>query len=107
MEPTEGDTLMTPQTLNITEHCTFSVTVSKAHQSPQGAADGVLVPGGFGHGSEESKAKFLLPCAMYARENKCSIPRHRPGRLGMQVAIIELARSVPGLKDANSADCGV
>ena len=62
------------------------------------------VPGGFGHGSEESKAKFLLPCAMYARENKCSIPRHRPGRLGMQVAIIELARSVPGLKDANSAE---
>jgi CTP synthase len=48
----------------ITEHCTFSVTVSKAHQSSQGA-DGVLVPGGFGDGGVEGK----IIAAKYAREN--------------------------------------
>ena len=74
-------TLMTLQTLNITEHCTFSVTVSKAHQSPQGAADGVLVPGGFGHGEVQGK----ILAAKYARENNVPyVGIGLAGRLGTQ-----------------------
>uniref|UniRef100_A0A0A8ZYC0 Emb2742 (Embryo defective 2742) n=1 Tax=Arundo donax TaxID=35708 RepID=A0A0A8ZYC0_ARUDO len=45
MEPTERDARL--QT-NITEHCMFSITISEAYQFSQGA-DGILVPGGFGH----------------------------------------------------------
>ncbi|CAO2209435.1 unnamed protein product [Urochloa humidicola] len=60
-------------------------------------ADGVLVPGGFGHGGVEGK----ILAAKYAREN--NVPYLGIG-LGMQVAVIEFARSVLGLKDANSAE---
>lgn len=58
---------------------------------------GILIPGGFG--SRGLKGKIKAAC--YARENK--IPFFGIC-LGMQVAIIEIARNVCKLKDANSAE---
>jgi len=58
---------------------------------------GVLVPGGFGVRGIEGK----LNAARYARENK--IP-YLGLCLGMQVATIEFARNVCGIKDANSTE---
>jgi len=59
--------------------------------------DGVLVPGGFGSRGIEGKIKAIN----FARENK--IP-FLGICLGMQCAVIEFARNVCGLKDANSAE---
>ena len=59
--------------------------------------DAVLVPGGFGERGIEGKIK----AAQYARENK--IP-YLGICLGMQVAVIEYARHVANLKDANSTE---
>jgi CTP synthase len=59
--------------------------------------DGVLVPGGFGHRGIEG----MILVAKYARENK--IP-YFGICLGMQVAVIEYARNVLGLKDAHSTE---
>lgn len=60
-------------------------------------ADGVLVPGGFGRGEVEGE----ILAAKYAREN--NVP-YLGICLGMQVAVIELARSVLGVKDANNTE---
>lgn len=62
-----------------------------------GFADGILVPGGFGPRGIEGK----ITAAKYARENK--IP-YFGLCLGMQVAVIEFARNVLGLKGANSLE---
>ena len=62
-----------------------------------GELDGILVPGGFGDRGVEGK---ILACR-YAREN--DIP-YFGICLGMQIAVIEFARSVLGLKTANSAE---
>ena len=62
-----------------------------------GGYDGILVPGGFG--SRGIKGKILA--AKYAREN--NIP-FLGICLGMQMAVVEFARNVLGLKDANSAE---
>ncbi|MFC5519348.1 CTP synthase [Polaromonas jejuensis] len=59
--------------------------------------DGILVPGGFGVRGVEGK----ICTARFARENK--IP-YLGICLGMQVATIEFARHVAGLKDANSTE---
>jgi CTP synthase len=59
--------------------------------------DGVLVPGGFGNRGIEGK----ICSANHARENK--IP-FLGICLGMQIAVIEFARNVAGLKDANSSE---
>ncbi|MFZ9034841.1 MAG: CTP synthase [Francisellaceae bacterium] len=59
--------------------------------------DGILVPGGFGHRGVEGKVKAV----QYARENK--IP-YLGICLGMQVAVIEYARHVLGLVEANSTE---
>ena len=59
--------------------------------------DAVLVPGGFGKRGIEGK----ICAARYAREHK--IP-YLGICLGMQVATIEYARHVAGLKDANSTE---
>ena len=59
--------------------------------------DAILVPGGFGHRGIEG----MITTAEYARENK--IP-YLGICLGMQVAIIEFARNVLKLKDANSSE---
>jgi CTP synthase len=58
---------------------------------------GVLVPGGFGNRGIEGK----ILAAQYARENK--IP-YLGLCLGMQIAVIEFARNVCGLKGANSTE---
>ncbi|MCW5653603.1 CTP synthase [Hydrogenophaga sp.] len=59
--------------------------------------DAILVPGGFGKRGIEGK----ICAARYARENK--VP-YLGICLGMQVATIEYARHVAGLKDANSTE---
>jgi len=59
--------------------------------------DGILVPGGFGKRGIEGK----IATARYARENK--VP-YLGICLGMQVATIEFARNVAGLKGANSTE---
>ena len=62
-----------------------------------GEVDGILVPGGFGDRGTEGK----ILAAQYARENK--IP-YFGICLGMQIATIEFARNVCGLKGANSTE---
>ncbi len=59
--------------------------------------DGLLVPGGFGYRGIEGKIKAI----QYARE--CEIP-YFGICLGMQTAVIEFARHVLGLNDANSTE---
>ena len=62
-----------------------------------GSLDGILVPGGFGHRGIEG----MILAAQYAREH------HLPYFgicLGMQIAVIEYARHVLKLKDANSGE---
>lgn len=62
-----------------------------------GGTDGILVPGGFGGRGIEGK----ILAAEYARSH------HVPYLgicLGMQVAVIEYARGVLGLRDANSSE---
>ncbi len=59
--------------------------------------DAVLVPGGFGKRGVEGK----IQTAKFARENK--VP-YLGICLGMQVATIEYARHVAGMKDANSTE---
>ena len=59
--------------------------------------DGVLVPGGFGTRGVEGKLKVIK----YARENK--IP-YFGLCYGMQLLVIEYARNVLGLKDANTRE---
>jgi CTP synthase len=59
--------------------------------------DGILVPGGFGDRGTEGK----IAAARYARERK--IP-YFGLCLGLQIAVIEIARNVLGLKGANSTE---
>ena len=60
-------------------------------------ADGILVPGGFGERGIEGK----IGAARFARQNQ--IP-YLGLCLGMQVMVIEFARHVLGLRDANSTE---
>ncbi|XP_077226960.1 CTP synthase family protein [Tasmannia lanceolata] len=60
-------------------------------------ADGILVPGGFGDRGVQGK----ILAAKYAREN--NVP-FLGICLGMQIAVIEYARSILGLQDANSTE---
>ncbi len=60
-------------------------------------SDGILVPGGFGNRGVEGK----ITAIKYARENK--IPFFGIC-LGMQCAVIEFARNICGLTDANSSE---
>ncbi|HEY3318844.1 MAG TPA: CTP synthase, partial [Coriobacteriia bacterium] len=59
--------------------------------------DGILVPGGFGIRGIEGKVR----AAKYAREN---LVPYFGICLGLQVAVVEFARHVAGLADANSAE---
>lgn len=59
--------------------------------------DGIIVPGGFGNRGVEG----MILAAEYAREN--DLP-YLGICLGMQVAVIEFARNVAGIKDANSGE---
>jgi CTP synthase len=59
--------------------------------------DGIVVPGGFGYRGVEG----MVQAARYAREHQ--VP-YLGLCLGLQVMVIELARSRLGLEDANSAE---
>ena len=59
--------------------------------------DGIIVPGGFGNRGIEGKIETIK----YARENKVPFLGIC---LGMQMAVVEFARDVLGLKEANSAE---
>lgn len=59
--------------------------------------DGILVPGGFGDRGTEGK----IATVRFARENR--VP-YLGICLGMQVAVIEYARHLAGLADANSSE---
>ncbi|MCF6298268.1 MAG: CTP synthase [Thiomicrorhabdus sp.] len=59
--------------------------------------DAILVPGGFGERGVEGKISAI----QFARENK--IP-YLGICLGMQMAVVEFARHVAGLKDAHSSE---
>jgi CTP synthase len=62
-----------------------------------GTADGILVPGGFG----ERGVEGMIIAARYARESK---KPYFGICLGMQIMVIEFARSVLGLEGANSTE---
>ena len=59
--------------------------------------DGIIVPGGFGVRGTNGK----IACVKYAREN--DLP-YLGLCLGFQMAVLEYARNVCGLKDANSTE---
>ena len=59
--------------------------------------DGIIVPGGFGSRGIEG----MILAAKYARENNIA---YFGICLGMQIAVIEYARNVAGIADANSGE---
>jgi CTP synthase len=61
------------------------------------SVDGILVPGGFGHRGVEGKIRAVR----YARENR--VPFFGIC-LGMQLAVVEIARQMAGLEGANSSE---
>ncbi|MDP4879368.1 MAG: CTP synthase, partial [Opitutales bacterium] len=71
--------------------------IEKDPKKHLGTLDGILIPGGFGDRGTEGK----IAAAKYAREN--GIP-YFGLCLGMQIAVIEYARNVTGLEDANSTE---
>jgi CTP synthase len=92
------------------EHCSVHLGVNVAFKwldtteiSPAnvvrrlGDVHGIIVPGGFGIRGTEGK----IECIRYARENK--VP-YLGLCLGFQMAVIEYARNVCGLPDANSTE---
>jgi CTP synthase len=74
-----------------------SETIDETSAAQLAQFDAILVPGGFGERGVEGK----ISTARFARESK--IP-YLGICLGMQVATIEFARNVAGLKDANSTE---
>ena len=74
-----------------------SETITPENVARLAKFDGILVPGGFGVRGVEGK----ICAARFARENK--VP-YLGICLGMQVATIEFARHMAGLKDANSTE---
>ena len=74
-----------------------SERIEREGTSPLADVDAILVPGGFGERGIEGK----IATAKYAREQQ--IP-YLGICLGMQVAVIEYARNVAGMKDANSTE---
>ncbi len=74
-----------------------SETLESGDMSSLAGMDAILVPGGFGNRGVEGK----ILAVQYARENK--VP-YLGICLGMQVAVIEYARNVVGLKNAHSTE---
>ena len=62
-----------------------------------GDVHGIIVPGGFGVRGTEGK----IECIRYARENRMP---YLGLCLGFQMAVIEYARNVCGIADANSTE---
>ncbi len=71
----------------------------RTRRSGSKEVDGILVPGGFGHRGAEGK----ILAARFARERK--VP-YFGICFGMQMAVIEAARSLAGITDANSTEFG-
>ena len=65
-----------------------------------GEYDGILVPGGFGNRGIQGK----IAAIKYARENKVPFLGIC---LGMQMAVVEFARNVLGIEDADSAEFNI
>src|SRR6186713_2101015 len=76
-----------------------SEQIERSGPSVLAGLDGVLVPGGFGDRGVEGK----IAAIRYAREN--NVPFFGIC-LGMQLAVIEYARNVCGLENANSVEFG-
>ena len=70
---------------------------TKGGTAPLRRLDGILVPGGFGERGIEGK----IAAARYAREH--GVPYYGLC-LGLQIAVIEFARHVLGLRGANSTE---
>ncbi len=70
---------------------------SRGAEATLGGIDGILVPGGFGMRGIEGKIEAIR----YARTN--NVP-YFGICLGMQCAVVEFARDVLGLEDANSTE---
>lgn len=75
---------------------TTDINDSNAAEALAGV-DGIIVPGGFGTRGAEGK----ISCVKYAREN--NLP-YLGICFGFQMAVIEFARNVCGLKNANSTE---
>ena len=73
-----------------------TINIENVKQKLEGV-QGIITPGGFGNRGVEGK----IIVTQYARENK--IP-FLGICLGMQMAVVEFARNVLGIKDANSAE---
>ncbi|MGH1403228.1 MAG: CTP synthase [Alphaproteobacteria bacterium] len=82
--------------LKFMESTTFEEGDPAAHLE---GINGILVPGGFGERGAEGKIR----AAQYAREH--NIP-YFGICFGMQMAVIEAARNLCGIKDANSSEFG-
>lgn len=78
-------------------HYMDSEEIEKSGTDALKTMDAILIPGGFGKRGTEGK----IAAIQYARENK--VP-YLGICLGMQLAVIEFARNVAGLKDANSTE---
>lgn len=83
--------------LNVNIKYVDSQDVETKGEAALAGLDAVLVPGGFGERGVEGKIKT----AQFARENK--VP-YLGICLGMQVALIEYARNVAGMENANSTE---
>ncbi len=78
-------------------HYLDSEDIEKSGTAAFANMDAILVPGGFGKRGTEGK----IAAVKFARENK--IP-YLGICLGMQIAVIEMARNVAGLSGANSSE---
>ena len=78
-------------------HYVESTDIEKHGTHLLGSMDAILVPGGFGERGIEGK----IAAVRYARENATP---YLGICLGMQIAIIEHARNVLGLSEANSTE---
>jgi len=76
---------------------TTEIENDKSKLSALKECDGIIVPGGYGARGTEGK----MECIRYARENKLPFLGLC---FGMQLAVVEFARNVCGLKDANSTE---
>jgi CTP synthase len=82
----------------VLKHIDSEEIEKRGPQALLGAADGILVAPGFGNRGIEGK----IEAVRYARENE--VPFFGIC-LGLQMAVIEFARNVAGLKGANSTEC--
>ena len=71
--------------------------LEKGDMEPLNGVDAILVPGGFGERGSQGK----IAAIQWARERKVPFLGIC---LGMQMAVVEFARNVLGLKDANSQE---